>query len=147
MNLIGAERKSTTAELPIGGGRDFPRDESERSRWLSIHSQDIGEERALQLLNRYGTLAERLIEKISDQGEKFLSGGEYSDLEILHLIETEAVSNLSDLVYRRTNIGFVGSISDELLEQLVSLAAESLGWDQSEQKRQLKQLARQGVSA
>jgi glycerol-3-phosphate dehydrogenase len=147
MKLLGAERKLTTAELPIGGGRDFPRDESERSRWLSLHSQDVGEERALQLLNRYGTSAEILIEKISDQGEKFLAGGEYSDIEIQHLIETEAVSSLSDLVYRRTNIGFVGAISDELLEQIVSLAAESLGWDQSEQKRQLKQLTKQGVSA
>lgn len=147
MKLIGAERKITTEGLPIGGGENFPKAESEKARWLGLHAQGISETRALQLLQRYGSLAEKLIQKISDHGEKFLTDVEYSDIEIQHLIETEAVTNLSDLVFRRTTIGFIGLINDELLEQLGSLAAESLGWNQAEKNRQVKKLSEQRVSA
>ena len=137
MKLIRVTRKTSTTELPIGGGRNFPKNDSERQSWLTTHSGDVGKERAQQLLDRYGTGGESLIAKIAEQGETILPGGEYSDIEIQHLVETESVSQLSDLVFRRTNIGFVGEFEKGLVDRLASISAEALGWKKSEQKSQL----------
>ena len=142
MKLIRVTRKTSTTELPIGGGRDFPKNDSERQSWLNTHSGDVGKERAQQLLDRYGTGAESLIAKITEQGETILPGGEYSDIEIQHLVETESVSQLSDLVFRRTNIGFVGEFEKGLVDRLASISAEALGWKKSEQKSQLSSVSK-----
>lgn len=142
MKLIRVTRKTSTTELPIGGGRNFPKNDSERQSWLNTHSGDVGKERAQQLLDRYGTGAESLIAKIAEQGETILPGGEYSDSEIQHLVETESVSQLSDLVFRRTNIGFVGEFEKGLVEGLASISAEALGWKKSEQKSQLNSISK-----
>ena len=142
MKLIRVTRKTSTTELPIGGGRNFPKNDSERQSWLNTHSGDVGKERAQQLLDRYGTGAESLIAKIAEQGETILPGGEYSDIEIQHLVETESVSQLSDLVFRRTNIGFVGEFEKGLVDRLASISAEALGWKKSEQKAQLSSISK-----
>lgn len=142
MKLIRVTRKTSTTELPIGGGRNFPKNDSERQSWLNTHSGDVGKERAQQLLDRYGTGAESLIAKIAEQGETILPGGEYSDIEIQHLVETESVSQLSDLVFRRTNIGFVGEFEKGLVDRLASISAEALGWKKSEQKSQLSSVSK-----
>ena len=142
MKLIRVTRKTSTTELPIGGGRNFPKNDSERQSWLNTHSGDVGKERAQQLLDRYGTGAESLIAKIAEQGETILPGGEYSDIEIQHLVETESVSQLSDLVFRRTNIGFVGEFEKGLVDRLASISAEALGWKKSEQKSQLSSISK-----
>lgn len=147
MKLIGAERKTITTELAIGGGSGYPRDESEQQRWMNLHSQDVGQKRALELLQRYGTGAERLIEKIAEQGEKPIGNGEYSDLEIQHLIETEGVVNLSDVVYRRTNIGFVGGFSEESLSELADIASKTLGWTKAQKISQMKSITSEKISA
>jgi glycerol-3-phosphate dehydrogenase len=142
MKLIRVTRKTSTIELPIGGGRNFPKNDSERQSWLNTHAGDVGKERAQQLLDRYGTGAESLIAKIAEQGETILPGGEYSDIEIRHLVETESVSQLSDLVFRRTNIGFVGEFEKGLVDRLASISAEALGWKKSEQKSQLSSISK-----
>jgi len=128
MELIDVQRKVSTAELAISGGKDFPQTESERKTWLSSNSHGVNSARADQLLARYGTGAEPLLEKISKQGEQMLNDTGYSDTEINHLIETEAVVNLSDLIYRRTNIGFVGDYDESVLDQIASQGQEKLGW-------------------
>ena len=141
MKLIGKQRKTSTAELAIGGGQNYPTDKTALDRWLQLHSQDIGSNRALELLQRYGTKAETLIETISDRGESRIGDLGYSDLEIEYLIETEAVTNLSDLVFRRTNIGFVGGVSESDIKQLAEIASKLLDWTDQQKAEQISSVS------
>ena len=133
MALIGARRKVSTAELAISGGRDYPVTETERNSWLANNSHGVDLARAEQLLSRYGTRAEALLRKISESGEQMVAKTSYSDTEIQHLIVTESVVNLSDLIYRRTNIGFVGDSDASVLNQVAAIGKEQLGWKIEEQ--------------
>ena len=141
MNLIGKQRKTSTAELAIGGGQNYPTDKTALERWLQLHSQDIDRNRALELLERYGTKAEVLIETISERGENRIGHLGYSDLEIEYLIETEAVTNLSDLVFRRTNIGFVGGVSESDIKQLAEIASKLLDWTEKQKAEQISSVS------
>jgi glycerol-3-phosphate dehydrogenase len=55
----------------------------------------------------------------------------FSDLEIEFLVKNESVFHLEDLVNRRTNLAFTGSMSTALLQELASIMQKPLGWDQS----------------
>ena len=141
MKLIGKQRKTSTAEVAIGGGQNYPTDKTALDRWLQLHSQDIGSNRAIELLERYGTKAEVLIETISERGESRIGDLGYSDLEIEYLIETEAVTNLSDLVFRRTNIGFVGGVSESDIKQLAEIVSKLLDWTDQQKAEQISSIS------
>jgi glycerol-3-phosphate dehydrogenase len=55
----------------------------------------------------------------------------FSDLEIEFLVKNEAVYRLEDLVNRRTNMAFTGSMNTPLLQELAAIVAKVLGWDSS----------------
>jgi len=139
MKLTGDQRKITTAEMPIGGGLNYPKTDSEIASWLKANSFGISTDRARQLLERYGTKATALIERILESGESMVSG-DYSDVELSYLVETEGVSQLADLIYRRTNIGFIGGFDSDQLKQIAELVAKSLGWKKSETRAQIESI-------
>ena len=130
LKLLGKSRVLSTAKLPIGGGKNFPTTDSAQREWASLHGQKVGTERALELLLRYGTRAEALIEHISSSSETRLKHApSFSDAEIEFLVKNEDVYRLEDLVNRRTNLAFTGSMSTALLQELASIMAKVLDWD------------------
>lgn len=130
LKLISKPRSSSTANLPIGGGKDFPTTTESQNSWAEAHGKVIGTERALQLLLRYGTRAKDMIEQIATGTEKKLENNPaFSDAEIEYLIKNEAVYRLEDIIHRRTNLAFTGELSKELLEELGAIAAKVLGWN------------------
>ena len=63
---LGLSRQVSTADLPIGGGRDYPRGDAAREKWLRELASDCGlpMERLRQLFERYGTRAAAVAEFI-----------------------------------------------------------------------------------
>ena len=57
---LGRQRRQSTAELAIGGGRDYPRDETASEQWLQElgRRSELPPDRLGQLFERYGTRAE-----------------------------------------------------------------------------------------
>mgnify|MGYP003564335418 FL=1 len=139
MQLTGDVRQLSTTNLPIGGGLNYPKTETEVESWLESNSAGVSKERAKQLLERYGTKAAELIGRIGEKGESMISG-DYSDVELSYLIETEGVSQLADLIYRRTNIGFIGGFESDQLTQIAELAAKTLGWKKFETRAQIESI-------
>jgi glycerol-3-phosphate dehydrogenase len=84
----------------------------------------------MQLLLRYGTRAKAILEYIAANPETMLehSSG-FSDSEINFMVKNESVYRLEDLVNRRTNLAFTGSMSTPSLRELASILQKSLGWD------------------
>lgn len=122
LKLLKRSRLVSTANLPLGGGKDFPTSPDAQLRWAENHGKAVGTDRALQLLLRYGTRALQFIDAIAEKGEKKLqSNPEYSDTEIQVLIAKEQVARVEDLVHRRTNLAFSGEVTDALMLELENI--------------------------
>jgi glycerol-3-phosphate dehydrogenase len=99
----------------------------------------VGTQRATQLFDRYGTRAVEVIDAI-DAGEDapLRNSSEYTVLEMEHIIASESVVHISDVLLRRTNLAFTGAITVELLEELVEIAASVLGWQQERRADEIR---------
>nr|WP_216851565.1 glycerol-3-phosphate dehydrogenase/oxidase [Herbiconiux sp. VKM Ac-2851] len=131
--LLGRTRKVSTTDLAIGGGAGFPTTPAGTASWIKAHGADLGQERTRTLLARYGSNAAEVIDHIAalnatettDAPLQTLPG--YSTGEIDFLMGEHTV-HLSDLVLRRSIIAFVGGLTQEVFDELSTLAQRSKGW-------------------
>jgi glycerol-3-phosphate dehydrogenase len=137
--LLGKPRTVDTKNLEIGGGRNYPRTAEARENWVTAQSGFVGKQRAGELFDRYGTRASEVIDAI-DSGEDapLRNAPEFSVLEIEHIVATESVVHISDLLLRRTSLAFTGDVSVELLEELAEIAAGVLGWTQERRADEIR---------
>jgi glycerol-3-phosphate dehydrogenase len=142
LNLLGLSRKVSTESLPIGGGAGFPESDNAQIEWARANANTVSQERAKQLLNRYGTLATEVISYIAGKGQdqalKFCP--DYSVAEIGFIVDHESVVHLSDLVHRRTSLAFVGGLSDETLSELAEIVGKHLGWGPAQTKAEIESI-------
>jgi glycerol-3-phosphate dehydrogenase len=134
---LGMTRKKSTADLPIGGGRGFTRDEKERKRQLEAISAWTGlsMERVNALYERYGTRVESMSEFIkrdSDEMLQFLP--EYSRREIEFLARHEKVIHLDDLILRRTMTAMLGRLTRAAVDELSGILMNALNWTGEQRK-------------
>ena len=130
LEKLGQKRTVSTDGRLIGGAVGYPTDDQQRAAWLDRYADIAGRERADQLLGRYGTSAEAILARIPREGDARLTHApEYSQTEIAHLVETEQVVRLLDVLLRRTSIAFIGRVSAPLLDELAALVGQTLGWD------------------
>ncbi|MDR9434498.1 glycerol-3-phosphate dehydrogenase/oxidase [Pontimonas sp.] len=138
---LGRERTVGTAELAIGGGSGFPTSDSERDKWLSAHAKGLDKKRALELLTRYGTVAAEIIGLMDHDSDHALEHtADYSVEEIRAVVNREQVHTLSDLVFRRTTLGFTGRISPRSLAELAHIIGDVRGWSAQELDRQVSSI-------
>ena len=129
LDAASTAQVSTDGRL-IGGAVGSPTTPESRTAWLAAHGETVGTERAAELLERYGTSAEAIIRRIAaGQDAPLAAAPEYSRAEIAHLVETEQVVRLVDVVLRRTSLAFRGLVTDALLTELADLIGDALGWD------------------
>ena len=121
-----AERRICTESIPVGGGKDFPRTDLDRSQWISELSEATGlnKERIDTLLVRYGTVATQVAEFCTSGDDKPLANHDtYTAREIEYIIRNERVMHLDDLLLRRTAIALLGELTAELLDELLAIFA------------------------
>src|SRR6476661_8318498 len=62
LGLLGASRSVDTAELPVGGGRAYPRDGAAVEAWIAARTgPGLSADRVRTLLARYGTRADEVL--------------------------------------------------------------------------------------
>ena len=128
---LGMSRRASTADLPIGGGRDYPRGDSEREAWLRemAAESELPPERLRQLFERYGTRAASFARFIGCRDDRPLAHhAGYSRRELAFIMREEKVERLDDLLLRRSLIAMLGRLTPALTYELAEIAAESLGW-------------------
>jgi len=128
---LGVPRRAGTADLPIGGGRDYPRGDSAREAWLRELAAEsaLPLERLRQLFERYGTRAASFARFIGCRDDRPLSHhAAYSRRELAFIMREEKVERLDDLLLRRSLIAMLGQVTPGLMHELAEIAAESLGW-------------------
>lgn len=140
LRLLGEKRQVSSGDVPIGGGRDFPKP-SGQTAWLAQLAQRYGAPlpRVMQLAKRYGSRAVPLLALIQQHGEQMLQHhAAYSDVELRYLIEHEQVCQLEDLLVRRTSLAICGELSAPLVQEIAQIMAATLGWSDSERAQQLQ---------
>ncbi|WP_053388187.1 glycerol-3-phosphate dehydrogenase/oxidase [Leucobacter japonicus] len=127
--LLGVERTVGTETLAIGGGKNFPRSQSARTRWVAEHADGTDRARTEQLLERYGTRADEILAAAPEDSTDLPHLPGYTAAELAHLAATEDVVHLDDLLLRRTSIAFVGGLTLERVRAAAEAIAEALNWD------------------
>ena len=124
LRVLGRPRLRDSADLPIGGGKGYPR---------MPEVAGLPEERLTTLLERYGTGADRVAAYLQAGPDAPLAcHAGYSRREIEFMAVEERVVHLDDLILRRTLMGLLGEVNRPLLEELAAIVAPVLRWSEQE---------------
>lgn len=136
---LGRGRVRSTKGLPIGGAVGFPRTQPEREEWVHQHLSDFGVERGTRMLHRYGTHALAVAASVrnDDEDAPLTSLPRFTTGELRHIARSEHVVHLDDILLRRTNIGFRGEATAEVVEEIADAIADVLGWDASARRAEV----------
>lgn len=139
--FLGRPRIATTADRPIGGGRNYPAD-GERLSALLSREFPIGKARADHLASTYGSRAFDVMAFCDGHPDDIpLSSTSVMTLaEILWLIQGEDVHHLADIVLRRTSLAITGQIDLEILDTLLTVMARELAWSGEQMLAERRQL-------
>jgi glycerol-3-phosphate dehydrogenase len=147
LKRLGRNRSVSTRSMPIGGGRNFPADAAQRSKWLSEASAASGldPQRVDTLLTRYGTRALQvaLHKSAWSDADHLPDSRDYSLLEIDYIVRHEFVEHLADVVMRRTTLAVTGSLTIKDLQAIVPVAARACGWNAERADKEIKETALQ----
>ncbi len=140
---LGRPRRASTANLPIGGGVDYPKTDELRAAWLKAQVERSGltRQRVETLFYRYGTRAALIIDEIieSDSPDILLDGqSEYSQHEVAFIARHEQLVHLDDFIMRRSNLAMLGEVNKSLLENLATVIGETLGWSRETRQAEVK---------
>jgi len=137
---LGSQRQASTVHTAIGGGRDLPTEDPERSRWIErlAAQHELPEEYVAKLAERYGTGAEEVAAAVNETDPRPLDTlPEYRVGEIRHIAQHEFVVHLTDLICRRSVIALLGQADAESLRELAAVLGPTLGWDATRQKEEV----------
>ena len=138
LGILGRERTVSTEGMPIGGGRDYPTTDSARRVWVASHGDEVGAERADELLGRYGSRAAEVIEHlVAEQDAPLVHSRAHTRREIELIARTEQVVHLIDLLKRRTALAFTGGLDRALVVELADIVGPVLGWDAARTAREI----------
>ncbi len=145
LSLLGKPRSVSTVDMPIGGGRNYPRDETSRNAMVKAIGKRGGE-----LLDRYGTKALAVQEFAATTQDRPLSSlPGYSSGEIAYICAHENVRRLADLLLRRTAITMEGLLNPDVIQESAKIAADVLGWNKARTTAEIEhaetELARRSV--
>ncbi len=147
LGRLGKKRVSSTLKLPIGGGKNFPKDN--RQRWINDQTLKTGLPRQTveMLLNRYGGRAEEIIAFCQAEADAPLECvPDYTHREIIFLAQHEKIVHLDDLLMRRSLLAMLGKIDGGGLAELAHILAGVLGWDVQRTQQEITQSRQRLIS-
>lgn len=126
---LGRQRLISTANQPIGGGRDMPTPESQPA-WIAHVATTTGAstQRVAALLARYGTTAAAFAAHEGPRFERIAGTKDTSHAEIDWIARHEHVHCLGDIVLRRTQLAISGQLTYAGLEEISRILAQAQGW-------------------
>ncbi|MCA9883726.1 MAG: glycerol-3-phosphate dehydrogenase, partial [Anaerolineae bacterium] len=141
---LNKARQHSTVKIPIGGGHNYPSDESAKKLWLEKLQQkfELPIERLKILFERYGTYAADIAEFCSAENDTLLSSlPSYSKRELAFLARNEKTERLSDILLGRTLISMLGYTQTEpqSLAEVGEVVGQALGWPESKITSEIEQ--------
>jgi len=126
---LARPRQISTEDMAIGGGKDFPRNIAERTKWITEcgATNGLSEPRVEMLLTRYGTRASEIANNLRNE-TPLISLPDYSCEELEWITRNERVQSLGDLVRNRTLIALSGNLTRTVAAEIAALLAAWLDW-------------------
>ena len=126
--LLQRERRVSTENLAIGGGRDFPRPEA-KDAWIRSELGGVSAARGRVLLERYGTKARDVANFLAVAHDEAILGDRLSTREVAYFVEHEKATRLNDVLLRRTDLTYTGDLTGDVFDRIARAFAEAAGWD------------------
>jgi glycerol-3-phosphate dehydrogenase len=118
--VLGRKRIRGSAEVPIGGGKGYPR---------MPEQTGLPPQRLETLVERYGTGADKVAAYLQAGPDAALTYHDgYTRREIEFVVRNECVVHLDDLILRRTLMALLGQVSRPLLKELAMIISPVLQW-------------------
>ena len=137
---LGKDRQKDTRSLPIGGGRGYPRNESELKQQIESLSAwtGVARERLKELFVRYGSRAETIATFMNGGTDQILlSLPGYSRRELMFLIQHEKIVHLDDFLLRRSMLAMLGRVTREGIDELAGVFSNALGWNAQQRQAEI----------
>jgi glycerol-3-phosphate dehydrogenase len=145
MDDLNKKRQYSTESLPIRGGENFPHNLIELNELIELIRIESGLETDYchLLVRRYGTKAMEVAKFIKQRkGKPLKSISSWNASELSYIIEIEKPIHLDDIFLRRSSIGWLGEISNPVVEEFAQIMAKACGWSQEMQKREVEHVKR-----
>lgn len=145
LQFLGIKRNKGTQDVPVGGGRNYPRNVDERNKYINGLAAWTGlsKDRLNLLFERYGTRAEAVAEFIKHATDAPLASlTDFSKREILFLIQHEKVTHLEDVFLRRTMLAMLGRLTRDAVLEVNQILAEVQGWNADKKKAEAERTLR-----
>jgi glycerol-3-phosphate dehydrogenase len=145
---LSLPRKISTEKVAIGGGKGYPKADTERQKWLADLKVKSGltQDRLDTLFERYGTRAEEIALFIAageedEADEPLTTLVDYSQREIIFIATAEKVMHLDDLLLRRSLIAMLGRVTAESLTEVAGIVGDALGWSSAQTQAEIERTA------
>ncbi len=139
LSRLGKTRTVSVAERPYLGAVNYPAGAAAKQSWIDrvASANNLEHDRVMDLLERYGTEAEKIASETNHTLLKNLS--DYSIGEIEYIAENECILHLTDITRRRSIITITGKGQKPALEEIAKVAGNILGWDSERQNQEAEQ--------
>ena len=131
--LDGRIPPSTTADIPLLGAEGYPAAWNRRGK--TARAFGLHKLRVEHLLNRYGTMADEVLQLVKDDpslAEPLPGADDYIGAEVVYAASHEGALHLEDVLARRTRISIEAwDRGDSAAPVAAQLMAGVLGWDQA----------------
>lgn len=144
LKALNLTRKVSTAQRPIGGGKDYPKIDVDKQKWLlDLHAKtEIELDRLTELFERYGTYAAEVAAFISEGEDEMLTHTPgYSQREVTFIVQREQVMHLDDFLLRRSLLAMLGKVNADSLAELGAVVGQALGWPPETIEAEIKRTA------
>jgi glycerol-3-phosphate dehydrogenase len=130
LELLGLTRCTRTEERAIGGGIDYPRDDSSRASLLAslVRTHSVSPRRAAHVLDHYGTEASSMLAFCARTADSPIEGSDYTEAELRYLVRREFARTHADLLQRRTSLAITGGLSSKMIKRATEILSSELGW-------------------
>ncbi|MCF8023992.1 MAG: glycerol-3-phosphate dehydrogenase/oxidase [Desulfobacteraceae bacterium] len=141
-------RSADTENIPIYGG-DIVTWGHEMEALRSQYPDSISTAQQSSLVHNYGSRWPEVIKyaQIKPSSSPGTGAGEILKSEIRHAVREEMALHLSDVVFRRTDLGTGRLPAKRELEACAAAMAEELGWDREKTDSEIKSIATAFYSA
>lgn len=139
LEFLGQQRKKSTQNMVIGGGKDYPQTDDARTKWINDEAQRTGlsVERISRLFERYGTYATKVANFMTQGEDAPLQGnGDFTRREIAFLTR-ESTQHVDDIVLRRSLMAWLGGIDSSVIDEIAGIMAEVLNWDEDRKQDEI----------
>lgn len=133
--------KSNTDRIPIYGG-DFDNLAKLLSDGCRQYGGRFGDDVIRNLVCNYGSRYTDIF-KYSDEKQiavKEIEASKVLEAEIVHAVKEEMAQKLSDVVFRRTDLGTAGHPGNDALNTCTKIMAHELGWNEQKMKKELDEV-------